>query len=174
MMRSRFLFLTILAALFCPSVSAQVPASISCEAPINPQLLAGKPEGNIITAKTISQQGLTIPSLWWAQEQFDPFGGRLITDWIAYPNQRRIDLVVNRQLWSLLNYVDRYRFVNKFGTVAREYKYNLRIFDRQNKCLVTYACNFQVSPNRCEIDFEPSGKTGLEVDNQTQDWEKEL
>lgn len=172
-MRSRFLYLAILAALFCQPVSAQVPGSVSCEAPLDAQLLAAKPQGNIITAKTISQEGLTIPSLWWAQEQFDPFGGRLIANWIAYPDERRIDLVVNRQLWSLLNYVERYRFVNKFGTVAREYQYNLRVFDRQNKCLVTYACNFQVTPNHCEIDFEPSGKTGLEVDNQIQSWGKE-
>lgn len=168
MMRSHLPCLAILTALISQPVSAQVPASISCEAPINAQLLEGKPQENVITAKTISQEGLTIPSLWWAREQFDPFSGRAIVDWIAYPNEKRIDLVVNRQLWSLLNYVERYRFVNKFGTVAREYKYNLRVFDRQNKCLVTYTCNYQLKPNRCEINFEPSGKTGLQVDNQTQ------
>ncbi|NJO93958.1 MAG: hypothetical protein HC820_05615, partial [Hydrococcus sp. RM1_1_31] len=70
MMRSHFPYLAILAALFCQPVSAQVSASISCETPLDAQWLEGKPQENIITAKTISQQGLTIPSLWWAQEQF--------------------------------------------------------------------------------------------------------
>jgi hypothetical protein len=169
MMRSRFILSTILISSICQPVWAQESSSVSCEVPLDSELLEfNNPltSKNVITDRTISEQGLTIPSLWWAKEQFDPYGGRLITHWIAYPDDRRIDLVVNRQLWSLLNYVERYRFVNKFGTVAREYQYNLRIFDRQQKCLVTYSCNFDT--NRCAIDFEPSGRMGLQVDPSTQ------
>jgi len=33
------------------------------------------------TADTISQSELTIPSLWWAKEQF----GKLFDNWLAYP-----------------------------------------------------------------------------------------
>jgi hypothetical protein len=174
-MRSRFLIVTILASFLAqpvwaqnaptPSSSCQIPLKLEAENRDRPE----SPE-TIITDRTISEDGLTVPSLWWAKEQFDPFGGRLINNWIAYPNQRRIDIVVNRQLWSLLNYMERYRFVNEFGTVARDYQYNLRIFDRQNKCLVTYSCNFATNPNQCEINFEPSGRTGLQVDNLRQSW----
>jgi hypothetical protein len=171
-MRSRFIILTILTSVLCQPVSAQNPSSISCEVPLDLGLLETNSPlttKNVITDRTISQEALTIPSLWWAKEQFDPFGGRLITNWIAYPNERRIDLIVNRQLWSLLNYVDRYRFVNKFGTVARDYQYNLRVFDRQKKCLAIYSCNFNTSPNQCEINFEPSGRTGLQVAPPTEE-----
>ncbi|OKH21599.1 hypothetical protein NIES593_15395 [Hydrococcus rivularis NIES-593] len=166
-MRSRFIILTILTSLLCQTVWAQNSPPISCEVPMDLELLeANSPltTKNVVTDRTISQEALTVPSLWWAKEQFDPFGGRLITNWIAYPKERRIDLVVNRQLWSLLNYMDRYRFVNKFGTVARDYQYNLRVFDRQQKCLAIYSCNFNTNPNQCEIHFEPSGRTGLQVD----------
>jgi len=34
----------------------------------------------VITADTISQSELTIPSLWWAKEQFGGFD-----NWLAYP-----------------------------------------------------------------------------------------
>jgi hypothetical protein len=161
--------LLVLACFLARPVAAQIPSSssISCTVPLDSQLLD---EENVITDKTISEEGLTIPSLWWAKEQFDPFGGRLINHWLAYPNERRIDIVVNRQLWSLLDYLERYRFVNEFGTVARDYQYNLRIFDRQKKCLVTYSCNFQATPHQCAIDFEPSGRTGLQVDTVNQKW----
>ncbi|MCU0538207.1 MAG: hypothetical protein MUD14_30340 [Hydrococcus sp. Prado102] len=172
-MRSQFLTFTILASFLTLPVWAQNAPTLSnsCQAPLELEAESDRPTSEtVITDRTISEEGLTVPSLWWAKEQFDPFGGRLINNWIAYPNQRRIDIVVNRQLWSLLNYMERYRFVNEFGTVARDYQYNLRIFDRQNKCLVTYSCNYATNPNQCEINFEPSGRTGLQVDNMTQSW----
>jgi hypothetical protein len=174
-MRSQFLIVTIIATFLARPVWAQnapTPSS-ACQTPS--ELETENSDRNrspqtVINDRTISEDGLTVPSLWWAKEQFDPFGGRLIDNWVAYPNQRLIDIVVNRQLWSLLNYMERYRFVNKFGTVARDYQYDLRIFDRQNKCLVTYSCNYSTNPNQCAIDFEPSGRTGLQVDNFTQSW----
>jgi len=51
------------------------------EAP--PELDRLKPSLNdgVITADTISQSELTIPSLWWAKEQF----GWLLDNWLAYP-----------------------------------------------------------------------------------------
>lgn len=106
----------------------------------------------VVTATTPSQTGLTVPSLWWAKEQF---GGKLLYSWIAYAKENdtpsHIDLLVNQEAWNLLNYLDRYAFVNQFGFTASDYGYNLRIFDRQENLLATYTCNFsRVSPNHLE------------------------
>ncbi|MGK7876122.1 MAG: hypothetical protein AB4426_23345 [Xenococcaceae cyanobacterium] len=147
--------------------SAQISSlPVSCDSPpLDSELLKenGQIAESVITNQTISETGITIPSLWWTKEQFDPFGGKLIDNWLAYQHERRIDIVVNRQLWSLLNYMERYRFVNKFGTVAREHNYNLRVFNQQKKCLATYTCNFSTTPHQCEIDFEPSVQNSLQI-----------
>jgi hypothetical protein len=169
-MRSLLLIITLITCWFPPAVAQNKPsAPVSCQEPLELALLESnstlnEENQNIVTDRTISQDHLTVPSLWWAKEQFDPYGNRTIVNWLAYRDRQRIDLIVNRQLWSLLNYVERYRLVNKFGTTAREYGYNLRIFDRQKKCLVTYSCDFKTTPNQCQIDFEPSGRAGLQIE----------
>ncbi len=98
----------------------------------------------VATASSPSQTGLTVPSLWWTAEQF---GGNLLVNWLAYAEEgntsRRIELVVRREAWRPLGYVDRYAFVNHFGTVARDYGYNLRIVDQEQDRLATYTCNFR-------------------------------
>lgn len=98
---------------------------------------------NVLTMTSISQAGLTVPSLWWQREQF---GGKLLDNWLAYPgndNQPgRVDLVVNRQIWSLLDYLQRYEFVHHFGITARDYGYNTRVFNRQGILLGAYTCEF--------------------------------
>lgn len=114
-------------------------------------------DGSVITANTISQTGPTIPSLWWAKEQF---GGKLLNNWIAYPgtdgNPRRIDLLVNQQVWSLLNYLERYTFIDHFGTVARDYGYSTRIFNQQQTLLAAYICNFDQLPSAIESQTTPN------------------
>lgn len=111
-----------------------------------------------IAANTICHQQLTIPSLWWANAQF---GDKLLENWLIYPadgtTAARIDLVVNRQNWSLTDYVERYAFVNHFGTVARDYGYNVRVFNYQGELLATYTCN-ATSPRLCSIQVEATGK----------------
>lgn len=117
------------------------------------------PDG-VVRRDTLSQTDLTEPSLWWAA---DRFGNKLLDTWLAYPQQRRIDLVVNAQFWSLLDYLERYEFVNHMGTVARGDRYNLRVFDRQQPDLVlaAYTCIFQVEPIVCRVDMERSGSSGF-------------
>jgi len=120
---------------------------------------------NIVTANTISQQNITIPSLWWAEEQFDEFGGKLLVNWLAYQDKQRVDLVVSRQPWTLLNYLERYSFINHFGTVARDYNYNVRVFNDRAEPLATYTCDYTTSglPS-CEVlIFEGLGPAGLPV-----------
>lgn len=117
----------------------------------------------VITANTISQTGLTIPSLWWAAQQHDPYGGRFIINWAAYPDQRRVDLVVNRQLWAIEDYIGHYSFVSKMGLAAREYGYNMRIFNENENCLGTYTCDYATTPPACDIDLFPGIEEGLEI-----------
>ncbi len=129
-----------------------------CEPPLEAELLEKDAEQlaqlDIVTADTISQEQISVPSLWWAKEQFAK--KKLLSNWIAHQNQRRIDLIVNRQLWSNLSDIERYAFVNKFGNVARRYQYNLRVFNQQQRCLAAYNCQFRSSEqgnDKCKIEF---------------------
>ncbi|PSB25860.1 hypothetical protein [Stenomitos frigidus] len=108
-----------------------------------------KTPAGLITAARISLTRLTIPSLWWLQTQIaseDAYGSKLLADWLAYPNSGnrpgRVDLVVNRQFWSLLDYLDRYAFIHVFGEAARDYGYNVRVFDGQATLLGASTCDF--------------------------------
>lgn len=103
---------------------------------------------DVVTKDTICPTHLTLPSLWWADEQL---GDKLLENWLAYPEKKRIDLVVNRQIWGLMDYYQRYAFIHRMGTVVRgarnpgENGYNLRIFNRQEPelCLASYTCSAQ-------------------------------
>ena len=106
----------------------------------------------------------TQPSLWWATEQFDPFGGRLVENWLTDVKVKQVNLVVNWQLWTLLDYLGRYRFVNQFGTVARKYGYNLNIFNQKEQCLATYKYNNISTPPKWEINLEQLGKNSLQIE----------
>lgn len=134
------------------------------EAPVELSLLAPQTTPNaqnaIATADTW-QLNLNIPSLWWAKDQF---GDKLLDNWLVHPGDNttssRIDLLVNQD-WSLLDYVDRYEFVNHFGTVARDYGYNVRVFNYQKQLLATYTCNFATTPQVCRIDNIETAGAGL-------------
>lgn len=131
------------------------------DAPINNQ--------TVVTANTISQDDLTVPSLWWAKQQF---ASKLLDNWIAYPSDGitpgRIDLIVNRQMWSLLDYLQRYEFVHHFGTVARDYRYNIRVFNYQQELLATYTCDFSTSSLGCQIANLSTTGTGMRRPNEDQ------
>lgn len=111
----------------------------------------------------VALAGISIPSLWWAREQFDPFGGKLISNWLTNPQVKQIDLVVNWQFWTLLDYLGRYRFINQFGTVAREHGYDLRIFNQQKQCLALYEYNQVTNPPKWEIKIDGFGQESLQV-----------
>ena len=103
-------------------------------------------------------------SFWWAAEQFDPFNGKLVQNWVASPYKRQIDMTVDWQLWNLLDYFDRYRFVNQFGTVARNYGYSLNVFNQQNLCLASYKYNTDTRPPKWELNLEDYGEDSLQVE----------
>lgn len=170
--RSLLLLLLSLLAVFIPQLalaqtsSAPEPASEPLELELL-ELDAPLPGRDLITANTISATEVAIPSLWWAKEQFNVVGGKLINNWIAYQDEKRIDMVVNAQLWTLLDYLGRYRFVNNFGTVARDYEYDVRVFNQQGERLATYTCNYTPELPVCKLDLSTSfGQDSLSVPRQ--------
>lgn len=146
------------------------------------------PAPGVVTPNRVSQSGLTPPSLWWQQNQLrnlawqsppgvqpnwgcfaDQFSDQLLTTWAAYDRvdgtPRRVDLLVDSQTWNTCNYLQRYTLVNRFGTTARDFGYNTRVFDNQGDLLAAYVCNF----NRellnedfaCQIFLNPAGRGAL-------------
>ncbi|MEG4859101.1 hypothetical protein QUB75_16185 [Microcoleus sp. K1-B6] len=104
----------------------------------------------------LSQTEKSVPSLWLAQKQF---GGKLLDRWFVDPGNTWVIIIVNRQLWSLLDYMERYQFVNRFGTVANDYGYNVRVCNRQGTALAVYSC--KGDRLSCRIDLESLSNPGL-------------
>lgn len=125
---------------------------------------------NIVTADTVSPKGTTVPSLWWTSEQFP---AKLVTNWIANRSQNQIYVLVDTQYWNMYDYIDRYRTIAKFGRVARDYGYNLKICNTQKIALAEYTCDNPSNPtatpnsskitnqNPCQIWLNTTGQTGL-------------
>ncbi len=152
------ILLTLIPGLGNTAVFAQSTPSNFCQEYQDLSLLQAEvipTEAGIVTKDTISQERLSIPSLWWAEEQHDRYGGRLIVNWIAYQNENRVDLVVNRQLWALADYIERYSLVSKIGTTAKDFGYNMQVFNQQGQCLAVHVCNFNIAPTPCKIDLSP-------------------
>ncbi|MEW6496239.1 MAG: hypothetical protein AB1589_27515 [Cyanobacteriota bacterium] len=160
-----FSFLTMLVPQSASAQKPSVPAA-SLE-PLDSKLLeqtALPPECNCVNASTVSPTSLTDPSLWWAEEQLNEFNGKLIQNWIAYRDKNRVDLVVNRQLWTLLDYLGRYSFVSRYGGVARDYQFDVRVFNERSALLATYTCNYGTSPAACDLKvFDSFGQDSLPV-----------
>lgn len=101
------------------------------------------PDSAIIASYNISQYGLQVPSLWWTHDQF---GGKLLELWLAYPAEGDdpawVDLLVNEQIWSLLNYLERYTFLKQFGSAAQADGFSTRVFNPNGTLLATYFCTF--------------------------------
>lgn len=136
-------------------------------------ILAGRTISGVVTSKTPSPIRLSIPSLWWISDQvaaLEQFGNKFIQEWIAYPLQPgqagRVDLLVNRQQWSLLDYFQRYQFVNKFSAIARSFGYNMRVYDHPDRPPVAlYACDF--SPVAATVLQSPPPQISPQVANAT-------
>lgn len=105
-----------------------------------------------LPAPPLSQEQLSLPSLWLTKEQF---GGKLLSHWFIDPqNPGWAILIVNRQMWGLLDYLERYQFVNYFGTIASQYHYNIQVCNRQKTLPVAlYTCEFNTTPITCKVDL---------------------
>ncbi|MBE9197848.1 MULTISPECIES: hypothetical protein [unclassified Nodularia (in: cyanobacteria)] len=144
-----------------PSLAETAPVPSPSDAPLELALLT-QPNGAVMTANTINPEGLTTPSLWWEKENSE---NKLLDNWIAYPPKEeepaRVDLIVNQQIWNLLDYLERYDFVNRLGSSTRKDGYNLRVFNYQQNLLATYTCNFVTSPASCRININTQNRLGL-------------
>jgi len=121
-----------------------------------------------LIASTEAVPDSTQSSFWWAALQFDPFGGKLVQNWLTYPQKQQINLVVNWKLWILLDYFGRYRFVNQFGTVARKHGYSLNIFNQKDQCLASYRYNSTSIPPKWELNLEELGRASLPIEPESQ------
>lgn len=136
--------------------------------PLEPALFEpGNPviDSSVITPDRVSQTGLTPPSLWWTDEQF---GRGLLSYWLAYPGTeaipRRVDLLVDQSIWSNYNYLRRYVFLNQFGTAAKAFGYNTRVFNLQGELLGAYICEFgqaELEQAVCSVFLNPYGRAAL-------------
>ena len=119
-------------------------------------------EQGVITADTVSQEGITNPSLWWIRDQF---GRQIVINWLIYPETRRIDLVVDRQIWGFINYIEKYSLINHFAINAREYGYNLRVFNDQELLLGIATCELSnqanTQANNCQARILIPNERGL-------------
>lgn len=134
---------------------------------INFNLLKSNPDGEklgIITADTVSAEGMTLPSFWWMSEQLPE---KLVTNWIANRQQQQVYVLVNARYWNMLDYVEKYRTIDQFGRVAQGYGYNLRLCSSQKIVMASYSCNstnnFQANLPRtsCQLWLNPGGQNGL-------------
>jgi hypothetical protein len=154
--------LTTFSCLITQPLLAESPSIPSpSDAPLELDLLTN-PKGSVITANTIDQGNLSVPSLWWIKETSE---NKLLDNWIAYPFKNpqpaRVDVIVNQQIWSLLDYLERYDFVNSLGDIARSYGYNIRVFNYQKESLASYTCNFNINPSLCKIKINSQSNFGL-------------
>ncbi|WP_413200163.1 hypothetical protein [Nostoc piscinale] len=151
---------------FSPSLAEIAAVPLPSDAPLELDLLT-KPNSNVITANTINPQGLTTPSLWLAQANSE---SKLLDNWIAYPatatTPGRVDVIVNQQVWSILDYLERYSFINRLGNVARKDVYNLRVFNYQQELLGSYTCNFQTNPTSCRIQINSLNRLVLQQSSE--------
>jgi hypothetical protein len=130
-----------------------------CEVNFNLLKTGRRNDPNIITADTVSAKGMTLPSLWWTSEQSPP---KLITNWIANRRQKQVYLLVNAQYWDVLDYIDRYRTIDRFGRVAQGYGYNLQLCSSQKIVLARYSCN-PLEQMSCQVWLNATGQSGLGV-----------
>ncbi|MBD0335700.1 MAG: hypothetical protein ICV62_09440 [Cyanobacteria bacterium Co-bin13] len=89
---------------------------------------------SVQTDEMISPTHMSTPSFWYNRDQLPTrLGGRrLISSWMAYQTDEHsmpvVDVVVNAQYWSVLNYFEQYGVVNALGQSAKDFGYNLRIY----------------------------------------------
>lgn len=151
-----------------------------------PSLPAAIP--SVVTSEMVCAQGLTAPSLWWTRENLDQelkLGSKLVSRWVTYLRQGtepgRVELQVNPQLWSLMDYFQRYEFINTFGLAARDFGYGVQVFDGRKTPLASYGCQFglpnatdpiaaqpkALSPSGLELSPPPSPPTPSETARET-------
>jgi hypothetical protein len=149
LLRHMFLGSVLLLGIHTQTAQAQIPAPVE-QAPLKVvELLRSPLSAPEVTLQTPSKASLTLPSLWWANEQF---GDKMVLNWFTYPQAQasnsQVRLVVRPDLWSRYTYLERYAFLRRFGASTSAAGYHLMVLDRQNYPLGAYTCEFseQIKP----------------------------
>lgn len=150
-----------------------------------------------LTKRDVFSETIQLPSLWWVRDQLvaDRRFARLIRGWSAQVNRSqgkcRVDVVVNRQLWTLLDYLERYEFVNQLGyefvsqfvnplaPPSNSYGYEANFFDRppeanffaltpkerEARLLASYEClpPGGDAPMNCRVGGESFNQSGFRL-----------
>ena len=128
------------------------------------------PPGTLLTSTTVCQGGLTPPSLWWTRDlvESDLRLKKLVNQWTVQVRSADqaglVKVVVNPQLWSVMNYFERYEFLNSFGLAVQEFGYNLSLSDLRGASLGNYECQFATdspgtdSPGTDSPETVPQGR----------------
>lgn len=132
----------VLALLATPGYA--LPADFGLKAPAQVERLLQTPVQNPqVKADNPSDKSLTVPGLWWANQQF---GDKMVQNWFAYrrPEARssQVRAIVRPDLWSRYTYLERYAFLKRFGATSSAAGYHLLVLDRQNYLLGSYTCEF--------------------------------
>jgi hypothetical protein len=104
----------------------------------------------------LSQLELTMPSLWRIKNNF---GSKMIERWFLVPDNNWIVVVINRQYWGLMDYLEKYQVINRLATASRSDGYNLRLCNNKGLTLGVYVCEFSSAssgdfvPSSCRLDM---------------------
>jgi hypothetical protein len=120
--------------------------------------------------------------LWWTKEQIESElrSSKLISRWAlstdspnplassltspltspSAPGPATLDVTINSQVWSLLDYFGRYEFANTLGIKAHELGYGLRIMSDRGLLLGQYRCVTIAPPSQCRVQLDSVGQRG--------------
>jgi hypothetical protein len=117
--------------------------------------------GTVISHLTICPYSLTPPSLWLEASWIPP---QILLGWLTTIRGEHspgwVDLVVDADAWAQLGYLERYRFLSRFGQIATQESYNLRLFTPEGEPLGTYLCRYRDSrrPQGCQVQLDYQGR----------------
>lgn len=130
-----------------------LPVQKSSATPIEPTLTCSTEDLSELPEPPLFQEEPSIPSLWFVAELF---GGDILNKWFVDPeDETLVILIVNHLVWRQMDYLDRYQFVNKFATVAREYGYNTQVCNViSDRPQGAYFCHFDANPLICDLELD--------------------
>lgn len=147
-------------------------SSSSTVPPALQRLLQRVPRSRSLPSVRPAQTGLTIPSLWWVEQQF---GQKTVLNWAVYPDQNRqeqqVHVYLRSNLWARFSYLERYAFVTHFGHLTRTYGHQLVMLESNGLPLASYICDFTTAepslvPGSLDVNQSPIHAYTSEQQNQ--------
>ncbi|MGB3403258.1 MAG: hypothetical protein WBA77_11255 [Microcoleaceae cyanobacterium] len=121
-----------------PTETVDTEVEVEIEAQLEEQKLTNLPPIDLIEPEN------SLLKTWFIQNQkFPQFYSNSAED-------NLVTLVVDRNQWQAERYMGQYVFINRFGTTAREYEYNLRVCNDKGESVGYYFCQLSQSPLQLE------------------------